>query len=231
MTVEDVLEYVKYGELAKLGVVQRLSNATTQEDAERQILSYINLGLIELHKRFNLRIEETVIELKENQTIYVLDDANVYNDPANLTGYLSALPGEFNSILAAYDEDGYEYNINREEDALSILTPSWNSIQIPNPVEGTAVFVLYSAMNDKITWETDSATTIAKTIPIPPALLEALGHYIGYRGHGALDGSVQAENNTHYNRFDKSCAKAKELGLLPEDSLTFSHTLESKGFV
>ena len=230
MIVEDVVDYIKYGEFAQLSIAEKLDSTDVAivEKAERQVLSYINLGLIELYKRFDLRTEETVISMLENQTIYTITPTNVAGAGGDDT--LSALPGDFNHVLAAYDESGAEYNINKEEDALSVLTPSWNTVQIPNPVAGEAVFVMYNSSADRITWETSSAVTLAKQVELPPVMAEALLHYVGYRGHGARDGSVQAENNTHYNRFNASCARIKTLGMTTDAGNEQSSTLEDKGW-
>ena len=231
MTVEDIVEYTKYSELAQLGVIKRLTDPATEEDALKQIVSYINLGLIELYKRFSLRVEETVVTLDEGQTIYTLSSANIYHISNNPTGYLSDLPGDFNHVMACYNEAGHSYSINQEDDSLSVLTPSWNTIQVPNPITNEGLFVIYSSGPDKLSWITDVQTTYALDVPLPPMLLEALGHYIGYRGHGATNGSIQAENNTHYMRFDKSCKMAKEIGVVAPDTLIFRQTLTEKGFV
>ena len=226
MTVSDIANYIKYGEFAQLNIAPSLddNDLAIKEKAERQLLSYINLGLIEIYKRFDLRTEEAVITLVDAQTIYEFSDAQV-------GGYLSALPGTFNHVLAAYNEKGHEYSINDENDALSILTPSWNTVQVPNPIVGEAVFFIYNASIDPIQWITDSATTLAQIIPIPPVLTEALLHYIGYRGHGSTDGSVEAENNTHYMRFDASCQRVKDLGVITDKGYFQTRSMEERGWV
>lgn len=227
MTVADVIDDAKYGELSQLGVVKKLDNAATKADGEKQILSYINLGLIELYKRFNLRTEETVITMVEGQSLYTLDLANVYHDPDNLGGYLDALPGELNMVLGAFNEIGNPYPLNDETDPLSVNTPMYNVIQIPNPVAGEGVFIIYRAAPDRLVWQEDVSLI---NVPISPALLEALLHYIGYRGHGSVDGSIQAENNTHYMRFDASCKRVTALGLVTMDAL-MGNNVQEKGFV
>ena len=227
MTVADIIEDAKYGELSNLGIAKLLDTPSSKEAAEKKVLSYINLGLIELYKRFNLRTEETVITMIEGQSLYTISTANVYHAIDNPTGYISELPGELNSILAAYDENGGVYTVNKESDPLSILTPSYNVVQIPNPVAGEGVYIIYNASPTRLVWVSDVSTL---DVLIPPALLEAMLHYIGYRGHGAIDGNIQAENNTHYMRFDASCKRAITLGLITTDALVGSN-VQDKGFV
>lgn len=221
MTIDYVIEQAKYGELSQLGLAKYLkgTDAAELEDAERTIISHINLGLIEIYKRFALRIEETTVTLSENITLYTLSVANV-------GVYLNALPGDVNSVLAAYDEEGTELALNDETAVNGVNTPGYNTLQVPNPADGTAIVIIYNAAPDKITWVDDLSTVEA---PIPPALLEALLHYIGYRAHGSVDGAINAENNTHYMRFDASCNRVLNLGLITTDALTPT-SLADKGF-
>lgn len=222
MTLEDIIEHAKYGELEQLGVSKQLdsNSAAKVEEAERKVISYINLGLIELYKRFALRTEETTITLSENITVYTLS-------PSKVGVYLNALPGVFNSVLSVYDEEGEPLTLNKDGDTHGVHSVNYNTLQIPNPSTGATIFVIYSSAPDKLVWADDLATI---DVPIPPVLMEALLHYIGYRGHGSVDGSIQAENNTHYMRFDASCGRVDLLGTLTIDSID-KHTLEDKGFV
>ena len=95
MTIQEVIYDVAQGELKQLAV----------KDDTTAVISYINLGLIELYKRFTLKTEEIVIPLFSDTTIYTM-------------------PDDYQSILEALDENGDWYSINDEDDALSILTPS-----------------------------------------------------------------------------------------------------------
>ena len=67
------------------------------------------------------------------------------------------------------------------------------------------------------------------TLPVPLQLTEALLHYIGYRAHGAMNGSIEAETNTHYQRFEASCQRAIAQGMYTSDSLEMHRDM--KGFV
>lgn len=213
MTVADVIEYAKYGELAQLGVVKQLKCNTPAEviEAEKQVISYINLGLIELYKIFSLRTEETTVTMTADNTIYTLTEPTL------------------NSVYSVYDELGQLQSLNDENDANSILTPSYNTLQIQNPSAGGIMYVVYNASPTTIVWNDNLASI---NVAIPPAMTEALLHYIGYRAHGAMNGEINAENNTHYMRFDASCKRLKELGVVPsEDGMPSATKLEDKGFV
>ena len=90
-------------------------------------------------------------------------------------------------------DETYNYNIL-----------SYNTILFNKPIDEN-VLVVYKASPE---WVRD----LTDEVEIPMEMLESLLHYIGYRAHGSVEGNVQAENNTHYMRFDKSCANLKDLG-------------------
>lgn len=212
MTVADVIEYARYGELSQLGVVQNLDSTMPTEvvDAEKQILSYINLGLIELYKRFNLKEVASTVNIVPGVYTYTISDVDL------------------NVITSVEKSDGTEYVIGDKEDEESVHIVGYNTVKIPTTVVDTTMVVNYSAAPTKVAWAEDLSTV---TIPLQPAALETLLHYIGYRAHGAMNGNVDGENNTHYMRFENSCKKLEATGMMVANQMYSATKLEDKGFV
>jgi len=209
MTVEKVIDLAVKGELKKLAV----------KDDTDSIISFINLGMIELYKRFPLDTEEVIIELGR-----VTDNNDSYE---RISDTVYKLPNDLMYISAAYEEDGTEISINKEDDPLSIMTISWNKIQVPVATSGAYISVIYVKEPELIV---NTPATLAEDIELPVQLVEALLHYIGYRGHGSIDGNIQAENNTHYQRFEASVQRAKTLGVMTTDG-PLSRNVQEKGWV
>jgi len=206
MTVAQVIAQARSGELNGL-------SAESYDDAK--LLNYINLGVLELYKRFALKVSEALITMPDDvTTIFTLSalDPNVHLGD-----------GDLMYVIAAYDEKGDWININAPDDPLSILTPTFNTVQVPNPVAHAVISIIYAPEPPMIQSTSDD-------LPLPATLLEALLHYIGYRAHGALNGNLQAENNSHYQRFELSCAKAKNLGVVTADNM-MTRPVEAKGFI
>lgn len=194
MTIQDVIDLAVKGELKKLAV----------KDDVDSIVSFINLGLIELYKRFPLDTEEVVIALGQ---------ATVPTDAYQMvSNTIYEMPSDLMYIIGAYEEDGSEISINKEDDPFSIMTISWNKIQVPVATVGANIGVVYVKTPTFL-----SSADVAEELPLPVQLVEALLHYIGYRGHGSIDGNIQAENNTHYQRFEASINRAKMLGVVTQD--------------
>lgn len=203
MTLQDIINLARNGELSNLAV----------KDDNDAIIGYINLGLIELYKRFPIETDEYLVTLVANTDIYTM-------------------PADFMWIVAAYDEvpetSDREYipiPVNEEDNPMSINTVSWNQVQIPTTANGAYVSIIYVSAPQSYT-----TSDLAETLPLPPQMIEPLLHYIGYRGHGAMDGNVQAENNTHYQRFELSCRRIEEKGMFTSDDMSTVDRLDSRGF-
>lgn len=194
LTVQDVIQYAVSSPIKQLAV--NSDNAT--------LIGFINLGLTAIYKKFTILTKEYIIDLKALQTIYYL-------------------PYDCMVIQGVYDEFGNEVNLNDENDPLSVLTPSFNSIQIPVPVDGVKVGVVYTANHPLL-------RTINDRILLPFQLIDALIWYMGYLGHGAIDGSLEGQAGAYFMKFEQACNEVIEKGLLPLDTVT-NDKLNQRGFV
>ena len=185
MTVGDVVTQLKYGELRSLAT----------KDDNVAITSYINLALIALYGRFKLKKSEQLISMVNNIVEYTLNP-------------------DLMTIDAIYDENGDEFALDDETSLFSINQVDFNTIQVPNPITGTTISVVYLTAPQTLIYV--DATSLNDIVPIPQQLLEPLLHYIGYRAHGAMNGDIKAENNTHYMRYEASVKRIKDLGLIRE---------------
>ena len=185
MTIGDVVTQLKYGELRSLA----------SKDDNAAIISYINLALIALYGRFNLKKSEQIITLQNNIVQY-------------------KLASDLMTIEAIYDENGDEFALDDETSLFSINQIDFETIQVPNPITGVNISVVYLAAPTYFTYI--DQTSLSQKLPIPVQLLEPLLHYIGYRAHGSMNGDIKAENNTHYMRYEASVKRIKDLGLVRE---------------
>lgn len=214
MTVQEVIDMAKYGELRNL----KLGNLE-----DRAIVSYINLGLIELYKRFPLSIKEYIIELVDSPN-------NEYKLPSDCMWLITA----YGEIPETKELTGaWELEINNEDNPLSINTVSWDTIQVPLTLPGEYISLIYAASPDatqRVIYD-EAGGYLTKELALPVQLIESLLFYIGYRAHGAMDGNIQSESNTHYMRFDKSCEKIKSEGMFTSDDLNMSTRVYTRGYV
>ena len=219
MTANEVMILARSGELRQLGPNIRDDDAT--------LITFINLGLVEIYKRFILKTGEAIITLVDGKTIYSLDGTDPDVDMGGQEFmYLIAAYGE-SLDDADYTDDDIILPINVEDDAYSINTISYNQVQVPLITVGARISLIYGAKPTKVT-----ALTLDAELDIPDQYVEPLLHYIGYRGHGAMDGNIQAESNTHYMRFERSCDKVRELGVgIAPDDFEMPRRIEDRGFI
>jgi hypothetical protein len=79
----------------------------------------------------------------------------------------------------------------------SIFVVGYDTIQVPRPVEGESLFILYRASHPKLVWRGEDV--LNQKVEIPPAFLEALLTYVLVRmlqssdGEGKMALSIKAE--------------------------------------
>ena len=204
MTVKQVIDLAKASELTGLPAASK----------DETVLGFINLGVLELYKRFTLSVEEWIIALEDGQSYYTA-------------------PEDFMWVIAAYGEVGMdsvqEVNVlpvNEEDNPLSINTVGWNKVQVPLSVTGAYVSIIYAA-----TPEVYSVTDMDNTVNIPPQMIEALLAYIGWRANSTIDTGIQTEDTVWYNRFESSCSRLEVKGFINANDMVMTNRLNMRGFV
>lgn len=204
MTVGQIIDLAKNGELNGLKV----------GDKPEVLVGYMNLGVLELYKRFQLKVEEHIINLEDTVDIYTM-------------------PNDFMWMIAAYGEvpvDSVEsvniLPINEEDNPLSINTVGWNKVQVPVSIVGAYISIIYVARPDMY-----SVTNLDEEVSLPAQMVEALLSYIGYRANSAIDTGVQTEDSVYYQRFEASCEKLRQYGMSNGDDMYMNKRLATRGFV
>jgi hypothetical protein len=205
MVVQDIIDIAKYSELNNLAVKNDIN----------AIVTFMNMGILELYKRFPLKVEEHVITLQDNVTIYDL--------PSDFMYPLEAF-GEVNEF--ATDKRPPIVPFNDADDPTSIFFPNFTQVQVPLVTTGSFISLIYVSKPARI-----DEDDLSSEINIPETLVEALVYYIGFRAHTSIKSDGQSENNIHWVRFDQSCKKARELGVAyPMDSWKMNDRLSNRGF-
>lgn len=204
MTVGQVIDLAKVSELNGLGIANN----------DAAVIGFLNLGMLELYKRFTLKYEEHLITLDENVSIYTMPADYMWIIAAY--GDLDARSGDFVNLIP----------INEEDNPASINTSSWNKIQIPVNTGGAHISIIYVAKPTVYTID-----DMDVELDLPPQMIEALLAYIGYRGNSTIDSGLQTEDNAWFIRFDSSCNKIKQESMLNSDDMYMKDRLGNRGFV
>ena len=204
MTVRQVIELAKASEL----------NGLSTANKDDVVLGFLNMGVLELYKRFTLKVEEYVVTLEDNVSIY-------------------KMPDDFMWLVAAYGEVDVRspmlvnvLPVNEEDNPLSINTVSWNKVQVPVSSYGSYISLIYVASPDMY-----SILELDETIDLPAQMLEPLLSYIGYRANASIDTGVQTEDNAWYIRFENSCTRVRTEGMMNNNDMFTNGRIDTRGFV
>ena len=232
--LKDIIRQARSGELRSL---------SKKDKTDEVIVDYINLGLLEIYKRFQLETEEAIITMHTAKTLYRIDgtdsDVTIKSWNGATFNTITIPEDDVLQITEAFDENG-RVPINDDGDLLSVFTPSYDTIQVPITEDGSYISLIYKKnpqlveVSDLVidadgSLDLNDATTNTYKVKLPKTLLVPLLHYIGYRAHGAVEGEVNAENSTHLNRFEAACKRAEDLGAVPTDST--NRDVSVKGFI
>lgn len=181
MKVRDIIEYAQYGELKQLSL----------KDDVSALLSFINLGLVELYKRFNLSIKTEIIQTVPEIKVYNLRNTDISN------------------ILIVYNSKGEKLSFKQvtdEDEEYDITQLSYNSFLFREPNNEEIMF-LYKASPEFVNNEEDE-------IKIPKDMFNALLNYIAYKGQMTMNkqNNLQSPMVNFYNIFDKECQDLEQRG-------------------
>lgn len=223
-TLSDLLKDLTYGELKQLSVGNFLPDELDSNPDPKSwelLLSYINLGLKEIYKRFCLSAKEIYIEQDISIETYLLSSTYAQSNTASLIPLVDRFIADSVSnpfqddilkIEQCYDEAGNLLFLNDPTEDLSIFTPSYRSIQIPYPNEFDTLAVQYRASHPKVVYSSGMDPLLIE-LELPESLHEALLYYIGNRAFASLNTDQGVEGNDYWQKFNDSCDRVNLLGL------------------
>ena len=209
MRAIDVLEHLKYGEMANTFSAEGLLDP---EQSKAQAFSYINRALTELNKEFYINQAEYVIDLVENRVKYFTTSADILK------------------ILTAYRSDGIELTLNNENDpTLSLFTPDLNTVEYYGENKATDttedyISIIYVRNFPRIKEDLD-------VLPVGDAFLSSILAYAGYLAQHNVGASKQNSTASMLRaRYVESISDLHRLGY-NQDNSTALDRLEKRGFV
>lgn len=210
MTAQNIIDIAKYSEVGNLAVKNDIN----------ALIAFLNLGMTELYTRFPIKTNDFEIEYSDEVEQYDLPEDFMYAVCANRYESLDTL------------KDPIPVLLNSKVDPYSLQFVDWNSVQAPaatDDFQSTGIILTYAITPVPVT---NTASSLTAELELPNGLVDALASYIGYRAHLGVRGDGQAENNAHWQRFERNCEKAQERGVaLPIASIEMTNRLFDRGFV
>lgn len=215
MTAQQIIDLAKNGELKNTAV----------KDDTLAVLGYMNLGLLELYKRFLLDTKEIILTIGRDGTD--LDPYIKINDT------IYQMPSDFLYLISAYDEVPKNsiatvapIQINNENNIMGINMISWNRVQIPFTVLGANISLIYAVTPYYFT-----ADDLNKELPIPMQLVKPLLAYIGYEAFSSISVNSQSDvSDKYYKKFEVSCEVVKQFGIYTAEDMDMKNKFTTRGF-
>lgn len=210
MLLSDLFQYLSNGELSQFAIGTDNSGKIAEKDYEK-VIGYINLGLTNLYTRLPIKQAQVILQLSA-ATQYILPTADVIK------------------IEEIYSEAGEALPLNDSVNDKSLFTPAHNVVQVPNPVEGSRIAVLYRANHPKIPAKR-GIDPQAISLDIPMTLVEPLMAYVVSRlmqSRGTAESISEA--NAYLQRYEMLVQQLQLSGALSVDRPT-NTKLRERGWV
>lgn len=235
MLLSEIFDQLAYGELSKLHVSGENGEGIRPEHYNSMV-SHINLGLTKLHTRFALRTSEVIVQLNEGVNTYSL--SSKYSVSANQSDvpfkYIIDTPeapftDNILKVERVVDELGEVVFLNDSDEIYSVYTPTYNTLQVPEPSDEMSLCVLYRANHPKLSTGNVDPSTVE--VDIPETHLEALLYFIAARVHSSIpDINGNTESSIFEFKYEQSCQRLITEGVEIRDNNSIDK-LRSNGWV
>lgn len=201
MTLQEIIDTLKYGELTNI--------SWDYENRIPQVISQINLGLLNLYSRFPVLEKSVSIAQYPHISIYHLTSQYARTNTQSTENYkyildtiLDPFTDDILQITAATDEFGMSVPLNDENDPRSWFLPAYNQLQIPNAKEGDTAFLIYRAKPKRI----DPLTKdFNQEVFLPQFLVDPLINYVAYKISISMGGDNAQIASVYQQLYEKQC--------------------------
>ncbi len=232
MKIIELFRRLSYGELSNLAIGSE-GSGEIQEDQHRKIIGYVNEALLRLHSRFVLRENDLIIETQEHITNYRFTKAYAKSNlspPAGTVQYIMDQGDPFEEdlikILNVHSIGRAMLPLNDVELPYSLFTPQPNLLQVPRPVQGQPLFIVYQARHPIIT-----ADDLEYDIDVPYVLEGALTSYVASLVFSHMNGQENSAKSLEYmSRYEMICDEIEEKDLVNSSVVSTQTKFDKRGF-
>lgn len=222
MYLSEVFDFLSFGELAHLSIGGGDKSQIGIEIIDYpKVITNINMGLIELHKRFVIKESELTLQLYNQITTYYLKSEYAASNTTSTQTYkyildaTQAVPFQDDIMVLThvFDELGDEFLLNDIDDTTSLYTPTQNTLQVPFPSDDQTLLITYRASPSRIDYAglEDPST---EEIDLPDQFFEPLCAYVAYRMLAGMNiGEVNAQANFYHQKFEAACQLIQNQGM------------------
>lgn len=217
MQVSDLFTRLSYGVFSNLAIGME-GGGDIVADKKPKIVSYLNEALLKLHSRFLLKENDLILEQDGSIRYYRLSSEFAESNTTAPVGQILyiqdtvAVPfrDDVIRILEVRNRAGDVIALNDVEDPYSVFTPQPDVLQVPSPVTGEALGLLYQARHPVI-----APADYTAVIDIPATLEGALVSFIAFLNFSHMNSPEAASKAVeHMAMFEATCSEIEEKDLV-----------------
>lgn len=248
MKLQEIFDLLSGSELSLISVGGN-EQAIIDENNHDKLVAFVNLGLLSLYRRFNLKQGRLVLALLPDQDRYKLTSEfalSTRKSRSPVRYILDSLTDPFKDDLLKVEvvktDGGQELVLNDQLDPMSVLTPSTTILQVPMDIVNQAaglhdwlrtskLHITYRAKHPDIKIPLGYFDPSRVNLELPDAYVEALLYFIAARAHTPR--GLQEEGrvgNQYLSLYEAECQRL-EFENLAIDQGTANTRLHRAGWV
>lgn len=237
MLVKELFSRLATGPLSNTAATDDTIETVT-EPYYGKIINYTNTGLMKLFSRFVQNEKTILIEQKAHITTYHLDSKysllkNIAPHPYIIDFEADPFEDDAIKIIKVSDYLGKHMTLNDPSDPYSLFTPKPLVLQVPNPIHGVALSVVYQARHPEIKYCSSEPQVLLDTvIDIPFFMEEPLMNYIASEYYSHMNGEGNSgKGQEYFAKYEGECAEIESKDLVNETYATTLVKFNERGFV
>jgi hypothetical protein len=238
MKLSEIFTQLSMGELSQIslgGVAAGELNSLGQD----KLVAHVNLGLLALYKRFNLKEGRLAFSLDFGRSLYPLStDSDVRFVEVDGVEFAD----DILKIEKVLTDDGFELGLNDASDPYGCTTPGTTTLRLSPYVVGQSfdlpeeyktggLTVVYRASHPMLVKRGDNFNASRVEVELPYSHLDPLLLFVASRIHNPIGMSNEFHaGNSYYAKYEKACQEL-EVRNLAVDQGSQNTRLVSGGWV
>lgn len=220
MRLQEVFDQLSGGEFSQLCIGGQTPGVINEANWGA-VINHINLGLTALYRRFNLKHNQLILQMQEDQLAYRLHSAFAVNARQSQEAVRYILDTEDDrfkddiiKVERVLDEEGCDLPLNDAARADSLTTPSSLTLRVPESLDTQDLTVIYRANHPKIAVGLGYFDPARVVVELPDTHLEPLLYYVASRVNNPVGMANEFHaGNSYFAKFEASCQALEGKGL------------------
>lgn len=234
MILNEFLARLSRGPLSNLSLSND-GDGTITEARLPGIVDNVNQALLRLYTRFDLLEKEVIIEQRAGLTNYKLSNEyalTVIGEaltpiPHIIDSVSNPFINDLIKVLGVYGEGGVPIPLNDDAAVNSVFTPSFNVLQVPEPIDGVPLYLIYQARHTQLVH-----TNLDAVIELPDVLEEAALAYAAHKVYFHMNGQEHAAKAAeHLATYKSVCDEISDRDLVNSSVSSIGAKFHDRGFV